>query len=416
MSTSASSNNKSMVVLLPVLFGFFIMGFVDFVGTAVNNAKDIFPVEGPKYAAFLSSAVFLWFFVFSIPTAVLMTKIGRKNTVLISTSVTFVAMLLPFFVENFWVWFFAFSLIGIGNTIIQVALNPLVKNCVSGQMLASAMTFGQFVKALASLAGPNLAFIAINHLGGFKYAFLIFAILSLAGTIWLFLTPVPVGEDERKEGKGIGELFAGNLALLGDPKILIFFLGILFVVGVDVGMNMTSPAILKAKLGFDTAAAGIGTTLYFVGRTVGAFLGAIILAKFAKGTVFKICMIATFAALALLYVGEGKIALYVGIVAIGFFCANIFSIIFAFAIGHKPERTDEISGLMIMGVSGGAIFPVLMDLAAKGEELTPAIAATATSPAIAATYAWVPAGAILVLALCTAYLFFVSFVAKEKTA
>jgi fucose permease len=127
-------------------------------------------------------------------------------------------------------------------------------------------------------------------------------------------------------------------------------------------------------------------------------------------------MIATFAALALLYVGEEKTALYVGITAIGFFCANIFSIIFAFAIGHRPERTDEISGLMIMGVAGGAIFPVLMDLAAKGKELTPAIPATAISPEIAATYAWAPAGAILVLALCTAYLFFVSIIAKEKAA
>ncbi len=395
-----------MAILLPVLFGFFIMGFVDFVGTAVNYAKEIFPNENPKLISFLSSAVFLWFFVFSVPTALLMTKIGRKKTVLLSTALTTVAMILPMLVENFWVWVVAFSLIGIGNTIIQVALNPLLKNVVSGKLLTSAMTFGQFVKAIASLVGPTFAALASNQLGGFKWAFAIFAGLSLLGTIWLLVTPIPAGDDERAEGKVAS--FVGNLSLLGDPKILVFFLGILFVVGVDVGMNMTSPAILKAKLGMATTEAGFGTQLYFIGRTVGAFLGAFILAKFAKGLVFKVCMLAALGSLALLLGGD-KWMLYAGITAIGFFCANIFSIIFAFAIGHKPERTDEISGLMIMGVSGGAIFPPLMDIASI-KEIAPA-----TETAAAVTQ-WVPTGAIVVLAICMGYLLLASFIAKEKAA
>lgn len=410
-----------MAALLPVLFGFFIMGFVDFVGIATNYAKDIFPDISPVVIGFLPSAVFLWFFVFSVPTALLMTKIGRKKTVLLSTSLTTVAMILPLLApKSFWVWVVAFSLIGIGNTIIQVSLNPLLKNVVSGKLLTSAMTFGQFVKAISSFVGPYIAayaavklvvgpkaspWLEVAGLGDFKWAFVIFAGLSLLGTIWLAVTPTPVGEDERSEGKVAS--FGGNLALLGDPKILVFFLGILFVVGVDVGMNVTSPAILKAKLGMSTDEAGWGTQLYFIGRTVGAFLGAFILAKFAKGLVFKVCMLASLGALVLL-LGSEKWMLYTGIMAVGFFCANIFSIIFAFAIGHKPERTDEISGLMIMGVSGGAIFPPLMNLAALKTEVVPGIAEPVTT--------FAPAGAIVVLAICMGYLLLASFVAKEKAA
>jgi len=389
----AAKAGAPFAVIAPVLFGFFIMGFVDFVGRAAGKVQSEFGLSDTMVNT-LASAVFLWFLILSIPTSLLMNRIGRKNTVLVSLVITFVAMLIPFIGHSFAIFVIAFIMVGIGNAIIQVSLNPLLTNVVRGEFLTSSLNYGQFIKAIASLIGAPLVTIATNYLGGWKMAFLVFAVLTVISAIWLFLTPI---KEEAPQGKV--STFGDCFSLLGDRAILFFFLGILCVVGIDVGMNFTSPKILEFRCGLSNDAAGYGQTIYFAGRTIGAFIGASLLLKFSPRLFFIISMAVTIAAMGVLLFMSNLLAVQVLIFVIGFAVANVFGIIFGAALQKLPAKANEISGLMIMGVSGGAIFPLLMGVMS---DATKGLGAQV--------------GAVIVLLVCAAYLMFCAFSVKEKKA
>ena len=344
----------SMSKALPVLFGFFIMGFVDVVGIATNYVKRDFGLTD-SVANLLPMMVFLWFAVFSIPTGLLMNKIGRKKTVVLSMVITFIAMLIPLLVYQFEVILVAFALLGIGNTILQVSLNPLLTNVVRGDRLTSSLTWGQFIKAIASFLGPIIAGFAAASLGNWKLLFPIFAFVTLLSSFWLYFTTI---NEEPISGKTSS--FVECFKLLGDKTILLLFLGIFLVVGVDVGLNTTIPKFLMERCSIPLEDAGYGTSLYFVARTMGAFIGAILLIRFSARKFFIISMVIAIAAMISALMLNDLWALRVTIFVLGFTVANVFSIIFSSALQKKPERANEISGLMIMGVSGGALFPWLM--------------------------------------------------------
>jgi fucose permease len=333
------------------------MGFVDVVGISTSYVQKDFNLSD-SVANLLPMMVFLWFFVFSVPTGLLMNKLGRKNTVLLSMVITFIAMLVPLIAYSYGMALFAFALLGIGNTILQVSLNPLVSNVVSKEQLTSRLTLGQFIKAIASFLGPIIAGFAAATLGNWKMLFPVFAGITLLSGLWLWLIPIP--RDERVEQTtSFGEAFG----LLKDKTILLLFLGILFVVGVDVGMNTATPKFLMERAGLPLEQAGLGTSLYFAARTAGALTGAILLAKMSATGFFRISMLSAIAAMVIMLFGQSTVLVLIMVAIIGFAIANIFSIIFSMALQKRPERGNEISGLMIMGVSGGAVLPPLMGLA-----------------------------------------------------
>jgi FHS family L-fucose permease-like MFS transporter len=348
------STEKFFPKALPVLFGFFIMGFVDVVGIATNYVKQDFALSD-TLANLLPMMVFLWFAVFSVPTGLLMNSIGRKKTVLLSMAITFVAMLVPLASYKFEVVLVAFALLGIGNTILQVSLNPLLSNVVRGDRLTSSLTWGQFIKAISSFLGPVIAGFAAASLENWKLLFPIFAGVTLLSTLWLYITQI-----EEQPVKGKTSSFAGCFSLLKDKTILLLFLGILAVVGIDVGLNITIPKFLMERCSILLEQAGLGTSLYFIARTTGTFVGAILLIRFSGRKFMIISMAVAIAGMLVMLTMSNLWAILVLIFIMGFAVANVFSIIFSAALQKKPERANEISGLMIMGVAGGAIIPPLM--------------------------------------------------------
>ena len=350
--------SSSFTKLMPVLFGFFIMGFVDVVGIATNYVKQDFQLSD-SVANLLSMMVFLWFAVFSVPTGLLMNSIGRRKTVIISMVVTFAAMLIPLLSYRFEVVLIAFALLGIGNTILQVSLNPLLTNVVRGELLTSSLTWGQFIKAIASFLGPVIAGFAAASLGSWKMLFPIFAAITLLSALWLIFTPI-----EENPEKGKTSSFAACFGLLSDSVILMFFLGIIAVVGIDVGLNVTVPKFLMERCDIQLQQAGLGTSLYFIARTSGAFIGAILLAKLSPRIFFITGMIVAIVAMVIMLSVSGLWAILTLVFVVGFAVANVFSIIFSAALQRMPDRGNEISGLMIMGVAGGAIIPPLMGVIA----------------------------------------------------
>ena len=346
--------NKSNLSVLPVLFGFFIMGFADVVGISANYVKQDFGLSD-SMANLLPMMVFLWFAVFSVPTGMMMNTLGRKKTVLISFAITLVALLVPLVAYRFEMILFAFALLGIGNTIMQVSLNPLLTNVVSGEKLTSSLTLGQFVKAIASFLGPIIAGVASGALGNWKMIFPIFAAVTLLSGIWLALTPV---SEEKKAAASSG--FVKSFSLLKDPIILMMFLAIVLLVGIDVGLNTTLPKFLMERASMPLEKAGLATSLYFAARTIGTFAGAILLMKVSGRKFYIASMVLGITAMILMIVLSNLYAILVMIFMLGLAIANVFPIIFSAALRKEPKRANEVSGLLIMGVAGGAIVPPIM--------------------------------------------------------
>jgi fucose permease len=379
------------VKLIPVMLAFFVMGFVDLVGVATNYVKADLGLSD-TLANLFPSMVFFWFLICSVPTGMLMNKIGRRRTVEISLVVTAVSLILPMVAYSFVSMLLSFSLLGIGNTLMQVSMNPLLSNIVSNERLASTMTFGQFVKAIASFLAPILAAWAAVSLGEWRYLYPIFMGVAVLATLWLGFTPIR--EDDEK---GAASTFAQCFSLLGDKLILLSFLGIVCHVGIDVGFNVTAPKVLIERLGMDLPTAGYASSLYFIFRTAGCLTGAFALSRVPARTFFSVsvvCMVV--GAGGILFLHE-RMLIYACIALIGMGNSNIFPIIMSQALFHLPNRKNEVSGLIIMGLFGGTIFPLLMGLASDAMH-------TQT-------------GALMVMAAGVAYLtFFITQVRRRSTA
>lgn len=354
------NNTQSKSAIYPILFGFFVMGFVDVVGIATNYVKVDFALSD-TLANLIPMMVFLWFALFSIPTGLLMGKVGRRNTVVIALAITVLAMLMPFFFYDFASILIAFALLGIGNTILQVSLNPMVANVVNPGRITSVLTLGQFFKAVSSFLGPIIAGAAASFWGDWKLIFAVYAATTLISIVWLIST-IPGKEKSEVERATFGT----TLSLFKDKYIVSLFLGILFIVGIDVGLNTTIPKLLMERTDMPLSEAGLGSSLYFAARTIGSFLGAFLLARWPGGRFLKYSMIVAILSFVLLLVFDIPWMMFAMIVVVGLACANVFSIIFSFALQHKPERSNEISALMIMGVSGGALITPLMGIVSDG--------------------------------------------------
>lgn len=345
-------------IIFPILFGFFVMGFVDVVGIATNYVKNDFGLSDTM-ANLIPMMVFLWFAIFSIPTGMLMRKIGRRNTVALAMLITTGAMILPLIGYNFTLVLIAFALLGIGNTILQVSLNPMVAAVVSPDKTTSVLTLGQFLKAVSSFLGPLIAVAAASYLGNWKGIFAIYALITLVSLFWLIST---VREEVTDGGETTS--FGAIASLLKDKYILALFGGILFVVGIDVGLNTTIPKLLMDKCQIALEEAGLGTSLYFSAKTIGTFLGAFLLARLSAQKFFFHSMWIAIVAFMVLLASNNLAVMLTMIVIVGLTCANVFSILFSYALQHRAELDNEISALMIMGVSGGALITPLMGLLA----------------------------------------------------
>ena len=378
------------LALVSVMLCFFAMGFVDLVGIASNYVKKDLGLNDATANVF-PSLVFFWFLIFSVPTGMLMNKIGRKKTVLLSLAVTVVSLLLPVFGESFALMLVSFSLLGIGNALMQTSLNPLVATVVRGGHLASTLTFGQFVKAIASFMAPYIAAWgatqAIPTFGlGWRVLFPIYMLIGMAASLMLLATPI---QEEGRAFEGdvapnVGKQVAACFSLLGKPIVLLSFIGIMCHVGIDVGTNTTAPKILMERLDMTLDDAAFATSLYFIFRTLGCLTGSLLL-RFVNNRLFFVVSISMMALSMLgLFTGESKLVLYTAIALVGYGNSNVFSLIFARALQSVPEKQNEVSGLMIMGLFGGTVFPLIMGFASD---------------------AMGQAGAVLVMAIGVAYLF-----------
>ncbi len=349
----------SSLAIIPVMLAFFCMGFVDLVGIASNYVKEDLQLSD-SVANVFPSLVFFWFLIFSVPTGMLMNKIGRKKTVLLSLVITVVSLFIPLLGNSFGVMLVAFSLLGIGNALMQTSINPLAVLVIGDKNLASTLTFGQFIKAIASFLAPYLAMWGAKQvIPSFGYdwrvLFMIYFVVGIISAALLWATPI---YEEISGGKSSS--FMDCLALLKKPIVLLSFFAIMCHVGIDVGTNTTAPKLLIERLGMTLNDAAFATSLYFIFRTIGALTGSFFLRVMKTRWFFIISVILMALSMCGMFIGTEKWMLYTAIALVGYGNSNIFSMAFSEALLSVPEKQNEVSGLMIMGLFGGTIFPLIM--------------------------------------------------------
>ncbi|OXM99441.1 MFS transporter [Bifidobacterium vansinderenii] len=360
--------------IAPVMLAFFVMGFVDLVGTATNYVKAEFTLADGT-ANLFTTMVFFWFLIFSVPTGILMNRIGRRRTVLWSILITLVAMALPIVAYVVYpagssirlaLIVASFAFLGIGNTLMQVSLNPLLTVFVKGDNLASTLTTGQFVKAFASLFAPYIAAWGFGRLNMWWILFVIYLAVGVIGYVWLAFDRI----EEPNPDSGSTTIARCFGLLFSDRVVLLCFLGIVAHVGIDVGVNAQAPRILMEHTDIALTVATNATMVYFIARMVGCLVGGVALKKVSNAFGLRVCgVIVTlamvcFAIFALIPSNPPHWLFWLAIALIGFGNSNVFSLFLSHALMYRPERQNEISGLMLMGLIGGAVFPPLMGVAA----------------------------------------------------
>jgi len=338
------------------MFGFLAMGFIDMIGLITNNVRVDFGMSDGLVNT-ISLSCYLWFLLLSIPVGMALTRWGRKKMVLLSLAIHVVALLVPYLWYGFTSVLVAFSLIGIGNTILQVAMNPLVTDVVSADRVTSTITFGQATKAFGSIVAPFIAMWTAVSLGKWQLLFPIYAGLSLLGLVWLWASPV---EESPREQKSAG--LKDTLVLLKDKTILAFFFGIVVLVAADVAVNMTLPRLMTDEFGLPAEKANLCNSLYFLARTIAAFAGGALLLKVSDKKFFAAgCWLAMLGLVLLVLFGKsGLVAALIAVCIFGIGYANLFGIVFSFAMRRATGKANEVSALLIVGLIGGAILPPVL--------------------------------------------------------
>lgn len=386
---------KQDKALLPILAGFYVMGFGGIIGTVMFRIKDECAAHADQISYLIPIFAYLWFAVISIPTGLLCGRIGRKKTVLLSLAITSAAMGLAFVAdaERWWVYVGAYALIGIGNTIVQAALPALMSNVVTPDKITARISLGQFVKAICEALTPVFVYLAATALGNWKLLFPLYGVLTVVEAVWLLLADIP---DERRSPTVNDQqptTFASCFAMMKHPYVLAMAVGIVFSVGADVGFSVAIPEYLKNVYHVDVNCAGMGPTVYFVAKTMAAFSGAIVFAKVSAAKCFPWCMGVGLAATAAILFAGSPTAFLVLVFVVALMTANSFGMCMGLAIDKMPERTNEIMALMVMSIVGGGFVSALLGVAQRS---------------------FGAAGVVIVLLVCVGYLFLLGLFANKR--
>jgi fucose permease len=332
------------------------MGYIDIIGAAMGYVQKDFSLS-ETLTKLLPTSVFIWFFLLSVPISVVQKSFGIKRILNIGLLITGISMFIPIIHYSYASMIFSFILLGIGNTILQVTINPMFHLISDQSKFASYLSLSQLIKSLSSLFGPLLTVWVAAYLGLWRYTFLIFGLTSGVMAIWFYFIKSPSRIIVNKSSSP-----KSPFSLLRKRYVFLMVLGIFLIVGLDVGLNTTIFAYFSRLFNLGTNEAVKTISIYFLAKILGTFAGAILLRKINPSTFFRFTS-AILVIFILLFIFSGSAAQSkVYLFCIGFCAANIFPIIFSLTIQKFPDYLEELSGLMIMSVSGGAIIPPIMGI------------------------------------------------------
>jgi FHS family L-fucose permease-like MFS transporter len=338
----------------PVYLVFLVMGFGDLIGPLVSLVKQNLQTSQFE-ASLLAFAGFIMFGILSIPVGVLQANVGKKPIAFGGLFLVLAGVTTPLIgLESFAGYLTAVLLLGAGVTVLQVAGGPLLQEVSPAGSFARKLTFGQFIKGIGALSAPLIPILAYRYFDNrWQLVFPIFAAGTVAAIIAMFF------HSSKVETQNAATLRA-CFALLRDTRIALLVLAIFVYVGAEVCMSSMLPAILEKQYGYRLADFGMaGTGIFFLTLMAGRFLGTLVLTRLRPANFFLLSCILALAGLSLLATGSGSLG-FVAAALIGIGFANLFPLVYAIAIEALPEKANEVSGLMVTAICGGAIIPPVM--------------------------------------------------------
>jgi len=345
---------------VPVFLAFLAMGFADAVGPFVSLAKNEFQLSN-AIASLIPFVGFSMFGLLSVAVGIFQDKRGKKFTLMMGLVVALLGLLnASFGLTSFARFLVTVLMVGAGAAILQVAGNPIMRDVSDEGKYARNLSLAQFVKAIGSLSGPLIPVLAAKFFNAdWKVIFPIYA-----GALVVAVLAVAGLKVEEKKPEHKAATLGSCLALLKNGYVLAMVLAIFFYVGAEVSVSAGIPLFLKERFDIDINKVGLlGTGLFFTALTIGRFSGGVILNWMAPRKFFLATCAVSILGLLGLFIPDRTLAVSsFFLTGLGF--ANIFPLVFSIAVEAKPEHTNELSGLMVTAIVGGAFVPPLMGLVA----------------------------------------------------
>ncbi len=342
---------------IPIFLAFFLMGLADAMGPNADAVKNAYAISNVM-STLLPFVVFIAFAAFSVPGGLLAARIGKKKLLMLGLGINAAALVLPSLqVPSFPVLLACIFLLGVGTTFLQVAGNPIMRDVSAEGAYSRNLAFAQGIKGIGSTASTFLvtwiATLALFQTMNWRGAFPLFCVLMALAFVSVAF--VNVKETKTEEPPSIGS----SLGLLKEPIFLLAVLGIFLYVGAESSMGRFLKPTLQG-FGLDEQTANkYGPTLFFLLLTIGRLLGSAVLSVMTPRTCFRLSAFLGLVGGAALMLGSKPLS-FAGIIAAGLGFANIWPMLFSITVEERPERANELSGLMCMAISGGAIVPLLM--------------------------------------------------------
>ncbi|MCF7975124.1 MAG: MFS transporter [Phycisphaerae bacterium] len=343
---------------LPIFLAFFLMGLADAMGPNSDAVKEAYNLSN-FMASLLPFVVFIAFAIFSVPGGLLAARIGKKRLLLLGLGLNAAALVLPsIYQPPFPILLGCIFALGIGTTFLQVAGNPIMRDVSEEGKYGSNLALAQGIKGVGMTASTwivtAIVTIAVFSGMGFRAAFPLFCGLMILA--FVTVTFLKIEETKAEVPPSIGS----SLSLLKEPIFMMAVLGIFLYVGAEVSMGrFLKPTLMGFGLN-ENAANTYGPTLFFLMLTVGRLLGSPILKIMTPRTCFRLSALLGVIGAGIIMLGASKAITIVGVVAAGFGFANIWPMLFSITVEERPERANELSGLMCMAISGGAIVQLIM--------------------------------------------------------
>jgi len=300
---------------------------------------------------------FIMFGILSVPMGIFQDRKGKKTVLMLGLVIALVGLSIPLLgLSSYALFLITILLLGAGAAILQVAGNPIMRDVSAPGKYSRNLSFGQFIKAIGSLSGSLIPFAAAKWFGAdWKVLFPIYVAALLLTIVVVGLTKIKEEKSDREPAN-----FASCLSLLNNKFILAMVLGIFIYVGIEICMSSGVPILLSSRYGIDLKTWGLlGNAFFFIAILTGRFLGSVILSWIKPSTFFKATTIFSILGVLLIFI-DNQIVTIAGIFITGLGFANIFPLIFSITVDKLPERSNEISGLMVTAIAGGAFIPPIM--------------------------------------------------------
>ena len=364
---------RNLYTVALIMLTFFVISFLtNVIGPLIPDIIKGFNLN-LTLVALLPFAFFIAYGVMSIPSGMLIEKYKEKKIMIAAFVVAFCGSLLLAFVPNYLTAVLSLFLIGCGMAMLQVVINPLLRTSGGEEHYAFNSVLAQLIFGLASFLSPLVYSYMVSRLqkgdgSGFFQKLVppslpwislywLFAVVCFAMILVIAASHFPRVELSTEEKAGPWKT---HIELFKKPIVVLFFIAMMCYVGTEQGVANWISQFLSTYHGYDPQTTGAQNVAYFWGlMTAGGVVGLLLLKIMDSRKVLISFTILALACLTAALFGTAKMAL-VAFPLVGFFASVMYPIIFSLALNSVTEHHGSFSGIIVTGIIGGAIVPLII--------------------------------------------------------